>query len=149
MGLDIFLNLFKCLLRSLKNNQKVCIDFSIEMESLHSFEGHLCYHGLCKDSEKSMQNTLFKLQHYWASQGCLIMQPYDVEVGAGTSHPATFLKSLGKEDWACAYVQPSRRPTDGRYGKNPNRTQMYYQFQVIIKPAPVNAQELYLKSVLK
>lgn len=94
-----------------------------------------------------MQNTLFKLQQYWADLGCLIMQPYDLEVGAGTSHPATFLKALGNDDWACAYVQPSRRPTDGRYGENPNRTQMYYQFQVIMKPAPSNTQELYLKSL--
>lgn len=94
-----------------------------------------------------MQQTLFKLQQYWSDQGCVIMQPYDVEVGAGTSHPATFLKALGEDDWSCAFVQPSRRPTDGRYGENPNRTQMYYQFQVIIKPAPINTQELYLKSL--
>lgn len=87
------------------------------------------------------------LQDYWAAQGCAIVQPFDMEVGAGTSHPMTFLRSLGPEPMAYAYVQPSRRPTDGRYGENPNRLQHYYQFQVVIKPSPKNIQELYLGSL--
>ena len=95
----------------------------------------------------SFQDIILTLQHYWSDQGCAILQPYDMEVGAGTFHPATTLRSLGPKPWKCAYVQPSRRPTDGRYGKNPNRTQHYYQFQVIVKPSPANAQELYLKSL--
>ncbi|USO02558.1 MAG: glycine--tRNA ligase subunit alpha [Alphaproteobacteria bacterium] len=94
-----------------------------------------------------MQKTIFKLQEYWANQGCVIVQPYDLEVGAGTSSPMTVLRALGDDAWACAYAQPSRRPTDGRYAENPNRTQMYYQFQVLMKPAPENTQELYLKSL--
>ena len=95
----------------------------------------------------SFQKLILKLQEYWADQGCMILQPYDMEVGAGTSHPATVLRSLGPDPWKVVYVQPSRRPTDGRFGENPNRTQMYYQLQVLIKPAPQNAQELYLKSL--
>ncbi len=87
------------------------------------------------------------LQQYWAEQGCVVLQPYDAHVGAGTFHPATTLRSLGPEPWRAAYVQPSRRPTDGRYGENPNRLQHYYQFQVILKPSPANAQELYLESL--
>ncbi len=87
------------------------------------------------------------LQHYWAEYGCVILQPYDVEMGAGTFHPATTLRALGPKDWNAAYVQPSRRPTDGRYGANPNRFQHYYQFQVILKPSPDNIQELYLESL--
>ncbi len=93
------------------------------------------------------QNMISTLQRYWAEQGCVVLQPYDMEVGAGTFHPATFLKSIGPEPWQAAYVQPSRRPTDGRYGKNPNRGQHYYQFQVILKPSPDNIQELYLNSL--
>ncbi|HAG71147.1 MAG TPA: glycine--tRNA ligase subunit alpha, partial [Gammaproteobacteria bacterium] len=85
------------------------------------------------------------LQQYWSAQGCTIMQPLDMEVGAGTFHPATFLKAIGPESWRAAYVQPSRRPTDGRYGENPNRLQHYFQFQVVIKPSPANFQELYLE----
>ncbi len=96
--------------------------------------------------EKSFQGIILKLQQFWANQGCVIVQPYDTEVGAGTFHPATTLKTLGPDPWATAYVQPSRRPSDGRYGENPNRTQHYYQFQVIIKPSPENAQELMLES---
>jgi glycyl-tRNA synthetase alpha chain len=95
----------------------------------------------------SFQDLILTLQHFWAEQGCLILQPYDMEVGAGTFHPATTLRALGPEPWKAAYVQPSRRPTDGRYGENPNRGQHYYQFQVILKPSPENIQELYLQSL--
>ena len=95
----------------------------------------------------TFQELIFALERYWASQGCVIQQPYDMEVGAGTFHPATFLRSLGPEPWRVAYVEPSRRPTDGRYGENPNRLQHYYQYQVIIKPSPLNIQELYLDSL--
>lgn len=93
------------------------------------------------------QRLILTLQDYWADQGCVILQPYDMEVGAGTFHPATTLRALGPETWRAAYVQPSRRPTDGRYGENPNRLQHYYQFQVILKPAPADSQELYLDSL--
>jgi glycyl-tRNA synthetase alpha chain len=95
----------------------------------------------------TFQGLILALQQYWAEQGCIILQPLDMEVGAGTFHPATFLRSIGPEPWASAYVQPSRRPTDGRYGENPNRLQHYYQFQVVIKPSPLNIQELYLGSL--
>ena len=93
----------------------------------------------------TFQGLIFALQQYWSAQGCNIMQPLDMEVGAGTFHPATFLKAIGPESWRAAYVQPSRRPTDGRYGENPNRLQHYFQFQVVIKPSPTNFQELYLQ----
>jgi glycyl-tRNA synthetase alpha chain len=94
------------------------------------------------------QSLILTLQRYWADQGCVVLQPYDMEVGAGTFHPATTLRSLGPDDvWNAAYVQPSRRPTDGRYGENPNRLQHYYQFQVLMKPSPVDSQELYLGSL--
>jgi glycyl-tRNA synthetase alpha chain len=96
---------------------------------------------------RSFQEIILRLQAYWAAQGCAVLQPYDMEVGAGTFHPATTLRSLGTKPWAAAYVQPSRRPTDGRYGENPNRLQHYYQYQVIIKPSPPNLQELYLGSL--
>ncbi len=96
---------------------------------------------------KSFQDVILRLQEYWAGQGCAILQPYDMEVGAGTFHPATTLRALGPRPWTAAYVQPSRRPTDGRYGENPNRLQHYYQYQVIIKPSPENLQELYLGSL--
>ena len=95
----------------------------------------------------SFQSLILDLQNFWANQGCVILQPYDVEVGAGTFHPATALRALGPEPWRAAYVQPSRRPTDGRYGENPNRLQQYYQFQVILKPAPAESQDLYLASL--
>jgi glycyl-tRNA synthetase alpha chain len=95
----------------------------------------------------SFQSLILDLQGFWAKQGCVILQPYDVEVGAGTFHPATALRALGPEPWRAAYVQPSRRPTDGRYGENPNRLQHFYQFQVILKPAPAESQELYLASL--
>ncbi len=95
----------------------------------------------------TFQEIIFTLQQYWAKQGCVIVQPYDMEVGAGTFHPATFLRAIGPEPWHAAYVQPSRRPTDGRYGENPNRVQHYYQFQVVLKPSPDNIQELYLGSL--
>jgi glycyl-tRNA synthetase alpha chain len=95
----------------------------------------------------SFQEIILKLQAFWANQGCAILQPYDTEVGAGTLHPATTLRSLGPKPWRAAYVQPSRRPKDGRYGDNPNRLGHYYQFQVIIKPSPPNSQELYLESL--
>ena len=96
---------------------------------------------------KSFQQLILTLQQFWAERGCVILQPYDMEVGAGTFHPATTLRALGPDRWNAAYVQPSRRPTDGRYGENPNRLQHYYQFQVIMKPSPANAQELYLESL--
>jgi glycyl-tRNA synthetase alpha chain len=95
----------------------------------------------------SFQGLIFALQDYWAKQGCVILQPYDMEMGAGTFHSATFLRAIGPEPWRTAYVQPSRRPTDGRYGENPNRLQHYYQFQVLLKPSPDNIQELYLESL--
>lgn len=96
---------------------------------------------------KSFQEIVLRLQTYWGSKGCAILQPYDMEVGAGTFHPATTLRALGPKPWAAAYVQPSRRPTDGRYGENPNRLQHYYQFQVLMKPSPPDFQELYLGSL--
>ena len=95
----------------------------------------------------TFQGIIFALQAYWAKLGCVILQPHDMEVGAGTFHPATFLRSIGPEPWRTAYVQPSRRPTDGRYGENPNRLQHYYQFQVLLKPAPLDIQDLYLDSL--
>ena len=95
----------------------------------------------------TFQQIIFKLQNFWAAQGCVVLQPFDMEVGAGTSHPATCLRALGPEPWFAAYVQPSRRPKDGRYGDNPNRLQHYYQIQVALKPAPENIQELYLDSL--
>ena len=95
----------------------------------------------------SFQDIILTLQGYWAQQGCALLQPYDMEVGAGTSHTATFLRALGPEPWKAAYVQPSRRPKDGRYGENPNRLQHYYQYQVVLKPAPANILELYLGSL--
>ena len=95
----------------------------------------------------TFQGLILALQEYWAEQGCVILQPYDMEVGAGTFHPATFLRAIGPEPWSAAYVQPSRRPTDGRYGENPNRLQHYYQFQVVIKPSPLDIQELYIGSL--
>src|SRR5256884_4427051 len=93
------------------------------------------------------QDLILTLQQFWAGQGCVILQPYDNEMGAGTFHPATTLRALGPRPWKAAYVQPSRRPKDGRYGENPNRLQHYYQYQVILKPAPQNVQELYLQSI--
>ena len=93
------------------------------------------------------QDIIMELNKFWAEQGCVIQQPYDMEVGAGTFHPATLLRSLGPEPWKAAYVQPSRRPTDGRYGENPNRLQHYYQYQVVIKPSPLEIQEMYLESL--
>ncbi|MEQ3636128.1 glycine--tRNA ligase subunit alpha [Alcanivorax sp.] len=95
----------------------------------------------------TFQGLILALQQYWAEQGCVVVQPLDMEVGAGTFHPSTFLRAIGPENWNSAYVQPSRRPTDGRYGENPNRLQHYYQFQVVLKPSPDNIQELYLGSL--
>ena len=95
----------------------------------------------------TFQDLIQKLNTYWGQKGCLIMQPYDLEVGAGTFSPHTFLRALGPEPWKAAYVEPSRRPTDGRYGENPHRTQHYYQYQVLLKPAPENSQDLYLDSL--
>ncbi len=106
--------------------------------STETASGHNC---------ATFQGLVLALQEYWAKQGCALLQPLDMEVGAGTFHPATFLRAIGPEPWNCAYVQPSRRPTDGRYGENPNRLQHYYQFQVILKPSPDNIQELYLESL--
>ncbi len=100
-----------------------------------------------KQKTLSFQDTIFNLQKYWSKKGCLILQPYDLEVGAGTFHPATTLRSLGPKPWKTAYVQPSRRPTDGRYGDNPNRLQHYYQFQVLIKPSPKEIKKMYLNSL--
>ena len=99
------------------------------------------------DPETCFQRLILKLQDYWAKAGCVILQPYDMEVGAGTFHPATTLRALGTRPWNAAYVQPSRRPKDGRYGENPNRLQHYYQFQVILKPSPADSQDLYLGSL--
>ncbi|MDB2509823.1 glycine--tRNA ligase subunit alpha [Pseudomonadales bacterium] len=96
----------------------------------------------------TFQDLILTLQQFWAAKGCVLMQPYDMEVGAGTFHPATFLRAIGPERWSAAYVQPCRRPTDGRYGENPNRYQYYYQFQVVMKPNPENFQELYLESLI-
>lgn len=96
---------------------------------------------------KTFQGLILALQQFWAEQGCVVLQPLDMEVGAGTFHPATFLRAIGPETWNSAYVQPCRRPTDGRYGENPNRLQHYYQFQVVLKPSPENIQELYLESL--
>ena len=95
----------------------------------------------------NFQDVIFNMQKFWSKYGCVILQPYDLEVGAGTFHPATTLRSLGPKPWKAAYVQPSRRPTDGRYGKNPNRLQHYYQYQVIIKPSPNNIKQVYLRSL--
>ena len=100
-----------------------------------------------KPKFQTFQDTILNLQKYWSKHGCIILQPYDMEVGAGTFHPATTLRSLGPKPWKAAYVQPSRRPSDGRYGDNPNRLQHYYQFQVIIKPSPSNIKKLYLNSL--
>jgi glycyl-tRNA synthetase alpha chain len=99
-------------------------------------------------ADNCFQNLILKLHQFWSDRGCVILQPYDMEVGAGTFHPATTLRSLGPEPWKTAYVQPSRRPTDGRYGENPNRLQHYYQYQVILKPSPLESQELYLDSLV-
>lgn len=99
------------------------------------------------DDFTTFQGLIISLERYWAERGCVLMQPYDMEVGAGTFHPATFLRSIGPEPWRSAYVQPSRRPTDGRYGENPNRLQHYYQYQVILKPSPLDIQEQYLDSL--
>jgi glycyl-tRNA synthetase alpha chain len=98
-------------------------------------------------SEKSFQSLILTLQQFWAARGCVLLQPYDMEVGAGTFHWATALRTLGPDPWNVAYVQPSRRPTDGRYGENPNRLQHYYQFQVVLKPSPPDSQQLYLDSL--
>ena len=95
----------------------------------------------------SFQDLILTLHHYWSDRGCLILQPYDMEMGAGTFHPATVLRSLGPDPWQCAYVQPCRRPTDGRYGENPNRLGAYYQYQVMLKPSPPDLQALYLGSL--
>ncbi|QQR69750.1 MAG: glycine--tRNA ligase subunit alpha [Alphaproteobacteria bacterium] len=100
-----------------------------------------------KPPARSLQEIILRLQNFWAAHGCAILQPYDMEVGAGTSHPATVLRALGPEPWSVAYVQPSRRPKDGRYGDNPNRLQHYYQFQVVLKPSPADSQQLYLDSL--
>jgi glycyl-tRNA synthetase alpha chain len=99
------------------------------------------------DNILTFQEIILKLQQFWAAKGCVVLQPLDMEVGAGTFHPATFLRAIGPENWNAAYVQPSRRPTDGRYGENPNRLQHYYQFQVAMKPSPADFQELYLESL--
>ena len=95
----------------------------------------------------TFQDIILKLQQFWAQQGCVILQPMDLEMGAGTFHPATFLRAIGPEPWSAAFVQPSRRPTDSRYGENPNRVQHFYQFQVILKPSPIDIQEIYLNSL--
>ena len=100
-----------------------------------------------RDKDNSFQSIIFKLQNYWAKNGCVVLQPIDMEVGAGTFHSATVLRALGKKPWKAAYVQPCRRPTDGRYGDNPNRLQHYYQFQTVLKPSPKNIQKLYLDSL--
>src|SRR6056300_1926752 len=96
---------------------------------------------------QSFQDIILNLQKFWSKQGCIVLQPYDMEVGAGTFHPATTLRSLGPKHWKAAYVEPCRRPTDGRYGDNPNRLQHYFQYQVVLKPAPADSQNLYLQSL--
>ncbi len=101
-----------------------------------------------ESSPRSFQGLILTLQQFWAGRGCVLLQPYDMEVGAGTFHPATTLRALGPEPWKAAYVQPSRRPQDGRYGDNPNRLQHYYQFQVILKPSPDDIQDVYLESLV-
>ena len=98
-------------------------------------------------TKPTFQDVILRLQNFWGEHGCVLLQPYDLEVGAGTSHTATFLRAIGPEPWNAAYVQPSRRPKDGRYGENPNRLQHYYQYQVVLKPSPLNIQELYLDSL--
>ncbi|WP_028879666.1 glycine--tRNA ligase subunit alpha [Terasakiella pusilla] len=103
--------------------------------------------GTTPNKKTCFQNLILSLQNFWAEKGCVILQPLDMEVGAGTFHPATTLRTLGPKPWKTAYVQPSRRPVDGRYGENPNRLQHYYQFQVVLKPSPDNSQELYLESL--
>ena len=113
--------------------------------TLKSTHGHTLPRPL--SPQTSFQDLILTLQQFWAAQGCVILQPYDMEMGAGTFHPATTLRSLGPRPWKAAYVQPCRRPSDGRYGENPNRLQHYYQFQVILKPSPKDIQELYLKSL--
>lgn len=100
-----------------------------------------------REDVSTFQGLIFALERFWAEQGCVVVQPLDMEVGAGTFHPATFLRSIGPEPWRSAYVQPSRRPTDGRYGDNPNRLQHYYQYQVVLKPSPLEIQDLYLESL--
>jgi len=102
---------------------------------------------LAAEKPATFQDFILTLQGYWSGQGCVLLQPYDMEMGAGTFHPATFLRAIGPEPWSAAYVQPSRRPTDGRYGENPNRLQHYYQYQVVIKPSPADIQDLYLGSL--
>jgi len=114
---------------------------------LHANFGDITVSNDNKPDVKTFQGLILALQNFWASKGCVILQPLDMEVGAGTFHPATFLRSIGPETWNAAYVQPSRRPTDGRYGENPNRLQHYYQFQVVLKPSPINIQDLYLESL--
>ena len=114
--------------------------------SKHS-AGSPAHHTPVLRPRQSFQDLILTLQQFWGAQGCVVLQPYDMEVGAGTFHPATTLRALGPKPWAAAYVQPSRRPKDGRYGENPNRLQHYYQFQVIMKPSPANIQELYLASL--
>jgi glycyl-tRNA synthetase alpha chain len=109
--------------------------------------GDFMEHLIPEEGLMNFQDLLMGLDHYWAARGCVIAQPYDVEVGAGTMHPATYLRALGPEPWKAAYVQPSRRPADGRYGQNPNRLYQHYQYQVIVKPSPDNAQTLYLDSL--
>ena len=100
-----------------------------------------------QQKKPSFQESILRLHDFWNAQGCALLQPYDIEVGAGTFHTATFLRAIGPEPWRAAYVQPSRRPKDGRYGENPNRLQHYYQYQVVLKPSPDNIQELYLDSL--
>src|ERR1700740_2990779 len=109
--------------------------------------GYLQNQTMASKKPATFQELILSLQAYWSAQGCVLMQPYDMEMGAGTFHPSTFLRAIGPEPWSAAYVQPSRRPTDGRYGENPNRAQHYYQFQVIIKPSPADFQDLYIGSL--
>jgi glycyl-tRNA synthetase alpha chain len=116
----------------------------VKLEGQYSHIGGDVYQ---EDGNMYFQNVILALENYWGRKGCIIVQPYDMEVGAGTFHPATLLRSLGPEPWNVAYVQPSRRPTDGRYGENPNRLQHYYQYQVILKPSPFNVRQLYLQSL--
>ena len=117
------------------------------MQYTHPLSGTIQKQAMANYDLSTFQGLILALQDYWAQQGCVILQPYDMEMGAGTFHPATFLRAIGPEPWRAAYVQPSRRPTDGRYGENPNRLQHYYQFQVLLKPSPDNIQDLYFGSL--
>lgn len=128
-----------------KKMQSLSLTVNMVINNLKEREFYLYLRG--RDTNLDFQEIIFNLQKYWGKQGCIIQQPYDIEVGAGTMNPATFLRVLGPEPWKAAYVEPSRRPADGRYGENPNRVQQHYQFQVILKPSFENVQDIYIESL--